>query len=122
MSSTVQRPARGGQSNPRGCTLLTVIRKRFFFRGTIQGVGFRPAVYRLAASLGLTGFVQNRRSEVMAEVQGAEEAVSRFAALLAESLPPAARIESVTSTLIGARADESQFQIIESAADLFSFP
>jgi len=99
-----------------------VIRKRFFFRGTIQGVGFRPAVYRLAASLGLLGFVQNRRSEVVAEVQGAEEAVGRFAALLTGSLPPAARIESVTSTLIDARADENRFQIVESAADIFSFP
>ncbi len=99
-----------------------MIRKRFFFRGTIQGVGFRPAVYRLAASLGLLGFVQNRRSEVVAEVQGAEEAVGRFAALLTGSLPPAARIESVTSTLIDARADENRFQIVESAADIFSFP
>ncbi|MFI5368579.1 MAG: Sua5/YciO/YrdC/YwlC family protein, partial [Spirochaetia bacterium] len=99
-----------------------MIRKRFFFRGTIQGVGFRPAIYRLAASLGLLGFVQNRRSEVVAEVQGAEDAVGRFAARLAGSLPPAARIESVTSTLIETRADEDRFRIVPSAADLFSFP
>jgi hydrogenase maturation protein HypF len=102
--------------------LLTVIRKRFSFRGTIQGVGFRPAMYRLAASLGLLGFVQNRRSEVVAEVQGTEEAVGRFAAQLSGSLPPAARIESVTSTLIETRADEDRFRIVPSAADLFSFP
>ena len=58
----------------------------------------------------------------MAEVQGAEQAVGRFAALLTASLPSAARIESVTSTLIDARADENRFRIADSAADLFSFP
>ena len=74
--------------------MLTVIRKRFFFRGTIQGVGFRPAIYRLAASLGLLGFVQNRRSEVVAEVQGLEEAVSRFAVLLS-GVPPSCRARRI---------------------------
>jgi len=99
-----------------------VIRKRFVFRGTIQGVGFRPAVYRLADSLGLRGFVQNRRSEVVAEVQGDEEALGRFASLLTASLPPAARVDSFTSTRIDARADESRFQIVESAVDTYAFP
>jgi hydrogenase maturation protein HypF len=65
-------------------------RRRFTFRGTVQGVGFRPSVYRLAVSLQLSGFVQNRRSEVVAEVQGDEDKVSRFASELAASLPPAA--------------------------------
>ena len=54
------------------------VRQRFVFRGVIQGVGFRPAVYRCAVELGLTGFVQNLRSEVAAEVQGPSAAVARF--------------------------------------------
>ncbi len=113
---------RGWSIESPGCTFLTVIRKRFVFRGTIQGVGFRPAVYRLADSLGLRGFVQNRRSEVVAEVQGDEEALGRFASLLTASLPPAARVDSFTSTRIDARADESRFQIVESAVDTYAFP
>ena len=71
-----------------------VIRKRFLFRGTIQGVGFRPAIYRLAVSLGLTGFVQNRRSEVVAEVQGEEDsggAVQLPARRRACPLPPGSK-------------------------------
>jgi hydrogenase maturation protein HypF len=113
---------RGWSIESPGCTFLTVIRKRFVFRGTIQGVGFRPAIYRLADSLGLGGFVQNRRSEVVAEVQGGEDAVGRFTSQLAASLPPAARIASVTATAIDTRADETRFQIVESAADIYAFP
>ena len=46
-------------------------RIRYRFRGVIQGVGFRPTVYRVAVALGLTGFVRNERSIVVAEIQGA---------------------------------------------------
>ena len=113
---------RGWSIESPGCTLLTVIRERFVFRGTIQGVGFRPALYRLADSLGLVGFVQNRRSEVVAEVQGAEDEVKRFKSLLPGSLPSAARVESFTSIRIDARAEDAGFQIAESAEDLYAFP
>lgn len=99
-----------------------MIRKRFVFRGTIQGVGFRPAIYRLASSLGLLGFVQNRRSEVVAEVQGETDAVGRFASQLAASIPPAALIEMVTMTLIDVRKEESRFRIDDSVTDMFAFP
>jgi hydrogenase maturation protein HypF len=99
-----------------------VVRKRFVFRGTIQGVGFRPAVYRLAVSLGLTGFVQNRRSEVVAEVQGDEASVERFAALLADRLPPAARVDGFNATDAATEAGDRPFRIAESAEDLYAFP
>ena len=104
------------------CTLSAVVRKRFVFRGTIQGVGFRPAVYRCATSLGLSGFVQNRRSEVVAEVQGATDAVSRFAARLRASLPPAARIQATDEREMAVIAADGAFRIIESAFDRFAFP
>jgi hydrogenase maturation protein HypF len=102
--------------------LLEVVRKRFAFRGTIQGVGFRPAVYRSAASLGLTGFVQNLRSQVVAEVQGDAEAVARFAAHLTAALPPAAKIETVTEETVPRVDGEPAFKILESALDRFAFP
>jgi hydrogenase maturation protein HypF len=70
-------------------------RMRLRFRGVVQGVGFRPAVYRCAVGLGLTGFIQNRTSEVVAEIQGPPERVAAFRGALAASLPPAARLDAV---------------------------
>ena len=95
---------------------------RFTFRGTVQGVGFRPALYRLAVSLGLSGFVQNRRSFVVAEVQGDDDAVALFAARLDASIPAAARIGDMRSETVAELPSESSFMIAPSAPDLFSFP
>jgi hydrogenase maturation protein HypF len=99
----------------------TIVRNRYIFRGIIQGVGFRPTVYRCASTLGLTGFVRNQRSEVLAEVQGPAEAVGRFPEVLAEMLPPAAQIDSVESHPIEP-VQEAEFRIVESAATSYNFP
>ena len=66
--------------------------------GVVQGVGFRPFVYSLAISLGLTGLVGNDVDGVFAEVEGDAEAVAKFLALLEQQAPPLARIDRVTST------------------------
>jgi len=84
-------------------------------------VGFRPTVYRCAASLGLTGFVRNQRSEVLAEVQGCSGAVERFPEALADMLPAAASIESFSAEAMEI-LDEREFRIVESAATSYSFP
>lgn len=55
--------------------------------GAVQGVGFRPYVYRLAAEHGLSGFVENTTTGVTLEAQGGAEAVARF--LDAVKTPPA---------------------------------
>ena len=47
-------------------------------RGTVQGVGFRPFVYRLANELGLAGWVQNRSGDVTIHIEGEDGAVDRF--------------------------------------------
>jgi hydrogenase maturation protein HypF len=99
-----------------------VVRKRFSFSGTIQGVGFRPAVYRSAASLGLTGLVQNRKSHVVAEVQGEADALSRFVDRLRAELPRAARLEAVAEEQIPTVDGEPAFRIAESSLDRFAFP
>jgi hydrogenase maturation protein HypF len=99
-----------------------MVRRRLVFKGTVQGVGFRPAVYRLAVSLGLTGFVQNRRSEVVAEVQGDEDKAVRFASRLVSELPPAARVEAFSESACTVLDNESEFRIIESASDAYAFP
>jgi hydrogenase maturation protein HypF len=98
------------------------IRVRYSFRGIIQGVGFRPTVYRCAHSLGLSGFVRNERSEVVAELQGPAEAVRSFPDLLSRALPPAASVEQMQLSELPLEEGESSFRIVESRATPYSFP
>ncbi|MDQ6806229.1 MAG: carbamoyltransferase HypF, partial [Actinomycetota bacterium] len=63
--------------------------------GTVQGVGFRPYVYRLASELGLDGFVLNDSHGVLIEVEGGPEPVAGFLARLAAEAPPLALVEAV---------------------------
>jgi hydrogenase maturation protein HypF len=69
--------------------------------GVVQGVGFRPFVYSLATSLGLSGLVGNDVDGVFAEVEGSDEAVAKFLLLLEQEAPPLARIERVTTRPLG---------------------
>ncbi len=64
-------------------------------QGTVQGVGFRPYVYRLAGKLGLTGFVLNDSRGVLLEIEGPDTAVADFLARLAADAPPLAVLERV---------------------------
>ncbi len=64
-------------------------------RGLVQGVGFRPFVWRLAAELGLEGSVINRAGQVEIVVSGSAEAVEAFARRLVADAPPRARVEAV---------------------------
>ncbi|HZU39470.1 MAG TPA: Sua5/YciO/YrdC/YwlC family protein, partial [Solirubrobacteraceae bacterium] len=64
--------------------------------GTVQGVGFRPFVYRLAGELALGGFVRNDDAGVTVEVEGDPDAVAEFVRRLRSEAPPLARIEAVT--------------------------
>ena len=60
--------------------------------GMVQGVGFRPHVYRLASRFGLKGFVRNTESGVEIRVEGDAGDAERFFAELMESLPEHARV------------------------------
>ena len=66
--------------------------------GTVQGVGFRPFVYRLAAELGLGGWVLNDERGVVLEVEGAPAAVDDLLARLRSQAPPLAVVESVAAS------------------------
>ncbi len=61
--------------------------------GTVQGVGFRPYVYRLAGELGLSGYVLNDAHGVLLEVEGGADAVGRFLDRLGPEAPPLAVLE-----------------------------
>jgi len=71
-------------------------RQKISITGQVQGVGFRPAVYRIARALGLTGIVYNDTKGVTIELQGNEENITEFVARLQSGAdkPPLARIQS----------------------------
>ncbi|MDB5307169.1 MAG: hypF [Gemmataceae bacterium] len=62
----------------------------------VQGVGFRPYVYSLAARHSLAGFVRNQAGRVVIEVEGEPPSLDRFLAELPARLPPLATIEHVS--------------------------
>ncbi len=82
---------------PSGCSVATVARRRLRIRvsGTVQGVGFRPFVYRLASELGLDGWVLNDTRGVLLEVEGEPAAVERLLARVEGEAPPLAAVEGV---------------------------
>src|SRR5512146_2375067 len=69
-------------------------------RGIVQGVGFRPFVYRLASSLALRGWVLNGEDGVQIHVEGEASAVDAFARDLARCAPVAARIAQIESDVV----------------------
>ena len=95
--------------------LSGLVRRRFVVVGQVQGVGFRPFVYRLARDTGVTGHVLNSSQGVIIEVQAAPEAVDAFGRGLVGSPPPLARIVSCTSEDVGAVEGEAGFVIRHSS-------
>jgi hydrogenase maturation protein HypF len=83
--------------------LSAPIRRRARVRvtGTVQGVGFRPYVYRLARELGLGGFVLNDAHGVLLEIEGRDAAVEEFLDRLAPEAPPLAALERVAAEELG---------------------
>jgi hydrogenase maturation protein HypF len=71
------------------------MRKAIEIAGIVQGVGFRPFIYRLATENNLTGFITNTEAGVSIEVEGAAEAVATFLARLPKEVPPLARMTSM---------------------------
>ncbi len=69
-------------------------------KGAVQGVGFRPFVYRLATSLHLTGWVSNSSEGVVIEAEGHEAAVREFVVRLPRERPPRSFIQSLEPTFL----------------------
>jgi hydrogenase maturation protein HypF len=74
---------------------MTVVAQLLHVEGLVQGVGFRPFVWRLAHRHGLTGWVRNRDGSVEILAEGDEPALERFRRDLVTEAPPLARIDRV---------------------------
>ncbi len=92
----------------------TTQRRRWNIRGQVQGVGFRPYVYRLARESHVTGFVANNNCGVVIEAQGQEDEIVHFIEILKRDIPPLARIDAITQAAIGPVAHEYDFRIANS--------
>jgi hydrogenase maturation protein HypF len=90
------------------------VRVRTRVQGTVQGVGYRPFVYRLAQEEGLSGYVLNDEHGVLLEVEGGADAVARFVRRLDRDAPPLAEVQRIVSEPLPATGAHG-FRIIESA-------
>ena len=91
-------------------------RAKIVVRGAVQGVGFRPFVYRLAIELHLSGWVSNSSQGVFIEVEGEHNAVRDFLVRLQEEKPPPAVIYSLESAILDA-IGYTGFEIRESSEE-----
>jgi hydrogenase maturation protein HypF len=71
-------------------------RRAIVVRGIVQGVGFRPYVYNLAARLRLGGSVRNQTGALFIEIEGERPALERFLTELADRPPPLAQVEHLS--------------------------
>jgi len=88
-------------------------RRGLLVRGVVQGVGFRPFVYRLAMEELLAGFIGNDTDGVTIEIEGPEQRVEAFLGRLRADAPPLSRIDSITVRVLPATG-EAGFRIVAS--------
>jgi hydrogenase maturation protein HypF len=98
--------AQGGESGAR-------VRRGAAVRGVVQGVGFRPFVFRLAQEEGLAGFIGNDTDGVTIEVEGEAARIEAFLVRLQADAPPLARIDSVAMAELETKG-ETGFRIVAS--------
>jgi hydrogenase maturation protein HypF len=96
--------------------LLRTERRYIRVRGLVQGVGFRPFVYRLAEEMGLAGWVRNDGAGVEIEAQGMPGDVSALMARLVGEAPPMARVDAVESCSCDIDPEDRGFTIVPSGS------
>jgi hydrogenase maturation protein HypF len=99
---------------------MTNRRKHIQVRGIVQGVGFRPFVYKLANGLGLTGYVFNSSSGVTIEVEGGGSELEDFLRTLKEDPPALAEITQITVSEVEAQGGTG-FSILHSREEAGEF-
>jgi hydrogenase maturation protein HypF len=94
----------------------TVTAKYIIIKGLVQGIGFRPFIYRVAEKWHITGWVENRSDSVWVKAQGAIENIEAFITAIKNDAPLLTRIESL-DTRPADREDAATFNIRESKDD-----
>jgi hydrogenase maturation protein HypF len=89
------------------------VRRQIAVSGIVQGVGFRPYIYRLATERHLAGNISNTSSGVTIEIQGSHVAVEDFLSRLPKEAPPLARITEVSVLELPCNGDR-EFLILAS--------
>ena len=92
-----------------------IVRHGIRVRGTVQGVGFRPTVARLALAHGLSGSVRNDAAGVWIEVEGNIDSVERFPTVLRTQAPPLSRVDGMEVAVLAPRGERG-FHVVASAA------
>ncbi|WP_338440999.1 carbamoyltransferase HypF [Synechococcus elongatus IITB4] len=97
--------------------VITEITERWCLRlqGVVQGIGFRPFVWRLARELGLTGWVKNDATGAQIEVEGAIAQLQQFQKRLLAELPAAGRCDRIQQQRLNLQGDR-EFAIAVSSA------
>ena len=94
------------------------IRKKIEINGIVQGVGFRPFVYRTAKQYRLSGFVTNTTKGVLIEVEGLEDDMTRFIQTVQQTPPVRSRITQLSVKKIPNQSD-SGFTILQSTGSRY---
>ena len=96
--------------------MTKICRSKATVRGIVQGIGFRPFIYNLAAECRLNGYVLNNGRGVVLEVEGNRAAIDRFFSAIESHPPPLAHITSIDRESLPP-ADYSEFTIKKSSAN-----
>ncbi len=90
------------------------IQQQIRVRGLVQGVGFRPLVWRLAKLCGIVGDVSNDSEGVLIHCRASKSKLETFVEYLHSEVPPLARIDSIECSSVAIDIDHDEFLIIES--------
>ena len=96
--------------------MSALTRVRIVIRGAVQGVGYRPHVYRLATELHLKGWVSNSTEGLCIEAEGSPATVGEFLIRLHRQQPPRAAVHSLDHSFLKA-ANFNTFEIRRSDGD-----
>ena len=102
-----------GQAVLPGKIIEEKVRLRVTIRGAVQGVGFRPFIYRLATGMGLAGWISNTLQGVRIEVEGTQEQLGAFLLGIGREKPPRAFIQSLEPSFLDP-AGYTDFTILDS--------